>query len=179
VRSRSQVGRGRRSALAGMPTKERQSLRQYLREQVDPAEVWTALKAALESGSQTAVVSAARLLVTELYEDRAEEDEAKLRQQAGAEARQRLAELLETRARPREHKVRELIGEMADTLLAEAVEQHPEPIVGDVPAERAATIFEGLEELGWLVRRHRVEELAEQLAQERLAVLKQEHGIPA
>jgi hypothetical protein len=36
-----------------------------------------------------------------------------------------------------------------------------------------------LEEVGLVVRRGRVEEMAEELAQQRLTVLKQEHGIPA
>jgi hypothetical protein len=42
-------------------------------------------------------------------------------------------------------------------------------LVGDVSAERAEQILGGLEEAGLLVRRHKVEELAEQMAQERLA----------
>jgi hypothetical protein len=79
---------------------ERQSLRQYLREQVDPAEVWTALKAALESGSQTAVVSAARLLVTELYEEQNLEERdfrARIRAEQDAhaeEARRKIEKLV-------------------------------------------------------------------------------------
>jgi hypothetical protein len=84
----SKGGRGRRG-LGKLPATERQSLRDYLREQVDPAEVWQALKAALESGSQTAVVSAARLIVTELYEER---EEADYRAKVGAEMKAKSAE---------------------------------------------------------------------------------------
>jgi hypothetical protein len=49
--------------------------------------------------------------------------------------------------------------------------------VGDVSSERAAAIFEQLEERGLLVRPSRVEELAEKKAQERLLALKEEHGL--
>jgi hypothetical protein len=83
----SRGGRSRRNTLTSkLAEPERQSLRQYLREQVDPAEVWTALKAALESGSQTAVVSAARLLVTELYEENLEERDFRARIRAEQDA---------------------------------------------------------------------------------------------
>jgi hypothetical protein len=56
------------------------------------------LKAALESGSQTAVVSAARLLVTELYEENLEERDFRARMRrdmdAHAEEAQRKIEKL-------------------------------------------------------------------------------------
>jgi hypothetical protein len=47
----------------------------------------------------------------------------------------------------------------------------------DVSSERAAEILAGLEEVGLLVSRGRVEEMAEERAQERLTALKQEHGL--
>jgi hypothetical protein len=86
---------GRKSpGLGKLPSKERESLRQYLRDVVEPSEVWTALKAALESGSQTAVVSAARLLVTELVEEHKDVDRAKEMESAAAGARLKLDEQL-------------------------------------------------------------------------------------
>jgi hypothetical protein len=48
-----------------------------------------------------------------------------------------------------------------------------------VSADRAAEILEGLEELGLVAGRETIERRAEERAQERLAALKQEHGIPA
>jgi hypothetical protein len=49
----------------------------------------------------------------------------------------------------------------------------------DVDPERAAGILAALEESGLLVRSCRVEELVEERTQQRLAAMKQEHGIPA
>jgi hypothetical protein len=46
-------------------------------------------------------------------------------------------------------------------------------------SEQAALTLEGLEEIGLLVRRGKVEEMAEARAMELLAAMKQEHGIPA
>jgi hypothetical protein len=46
-------------------------------------------------------------------------------------------------------------------------------------SEQCEAIFEQLAERGLLVSGHKVEELVEQRAQERLSALKQEHGIPA
>jgi hypothetical protein len=142
-------GKGRRSLSRQLPEPERQSLRQYLREQVDPSEVRLALKAALESGSQTAVVSAARLLVTELYEERPDEDRKADMQRANAQAKARLAELLATRARVDEpRRISDLLEEVAERLQVDAVDEHPPLVVGDVGAERAAAILAALEERG-------------------------------
>jgi hypothetical protein len=52
-------------------------------------------------------------------------------------------------------------------------------VPGDVSSEEAEAILATLEERGLLVPRGRVEAMAEEIAQERLAALKQEHGIPA
>lgn len=48
-----------------------------------------------------------------------------------------------------------------------------------VSSERAAAILRGLEKVGLVVRRGTLEAMAEEIAQERLAALKQEHGILA
>jgi hypothetical protein len=48
-----------------------------------------------------------------------------------------------------------------------------------VDADRAAAILEGLEELGLVAGRETIEQRAEQLARDRLKVLKAEHGLPA
>jgi hypothetical protein len=50
-------------------------------------------------------------------------------------------------------------------------------IPGDVSAKDAERILGELEEIGLLVPRGRVEALAEEVAQERLLALKQEHGL--
>jgi hypothetical protein len=70
-----------------------------------------------------------------------------------------------------------VIGELEDA----AVREHPDLrlAVGHDTPERRELVIEGLEEIGLFIRRHKVEERAEQLAQECLAVLKAEHGIPA
>src|SRR5512132_4002679 len=60
------VGRGgaaRREAIKSNP-----NLRDYLRQAVSPAEVWVAIKAALEGNSEAARVSASKLLIDSLAE---------------------------------------------------------------------------------------------------------------
>jgi hypothetical protein len=53
-------------------------------------------------------------------------------------------------------------------------------VVGSVvTSEQAEETLRGLEEIGLLVRRGSLEEMAEEVAQQRLVALKQEHGIPA
>jgi cell division protein ZapA (FtsZ GTPase activity inhibitor) len=104
---------GKASARArSRPKAERvpQGLRAYLRENVPPAEVWKALKATLESGSESARVSAARVLVNVYVEERedrqhelqiqraAEEFDRKIRAQGERTRiirREQLTELLE------------------------------------------------------------------------------------
>jgi hypothetical protein len=48
-----------------------------------------------------------------------------------------------------------------------------------VDADRAADILRDLEEMGLIAGRETIEQRAEELAQQRLKVLKAEHGIPA
>jgi hypothetical protein len=68
---------------------------------------------------------------------------------AGAEARERLAHLLNQRARVHgTREVRDALDELAEHLRSEAVDEHHDLIVGDVSAERAQAILEGLEEVG-------------------------------
>jgi hypothetical protein len=102
---------------------------------------------------------------------------------AGAEARQHLSNELARRAAVHEDRqMRDLIAELSTWLQDEAVDLHPElrgPIVGRMTSEAAEAAFRQLEEVGLLVRRGKVEERAEELAQERLAALRAEHGIPA
>jgi hypothetical protein len=62
----------RRSARArSRPKAERvnPSLREFLKREVPPAEVWNALKLALEGSSESARVSAARVLIDALHEE--------------------------------------------------------------------------------------------------------------
>jgi hypothetical protein len=160
-RKGGRAGRG----LGKMPSAERQSLREYLREQVDPAEVWHALKAALESGSQTAAVGAARLLVTELYEDRADEDQAKQMKAAAADARAKLEEMLRRRASAA-HRHGQT--EVAQELSAAAAELWPPDeelpggvVVRDVSAGHARHVLEGLVDRGLIRPPLRAGELTE------------------
>jgi hypothetical protein len=106
------------------------------------------------------------------------------RERAVAEALQRLAELLNHRAgllkAADERQVRDVLDELAAEIREGAVDMHPDLIspVGEISAEAAERVFEGLEEVGLIVRRHRLEELVEERAQERLLALKAEHGVP-
>jgi hypothetical protein len=106
--------------------------------------------------------------LAEPEQDKTEQRQAD-RQRANAEAKARLSALLEAGAS---------IEDAAKTLDAESIADHPDLILGDVSTERCAEIFAGLEEVGLIVSGARVEELAERRAQERLAALKAEHGIP-
>jgi hypothetical protein len=89
--------------------------------------------------------------------------------------------LLERRARVMKasdvQQVRDVLDEVAEEMRAAAVDVHPDLIVGDISPEAAERIFEELEEIGLIVRSHRLEELVEERAQQRLAALKQEHGL--
>jgi hypothetical protein len=149
-------------------TAERQSLRQYLREQVDPAEVWHAFKAALESGSQTAVVSAARLLVTELYEEREDEDKARDHKLVVEQARAHLDvwlpkvcaavidRLLKDEGPQKTdpmivHRVLELVEQRLQVeidKLGVELKDVRSVVLYDFGPERAAKVFEQLEEVG-------------------------------
>lgn len=166
------------------PGRVHESLREYLRAEVPPAEVWQALKRVLEGGNESARVAAARVVMDALHEDKTE-DRARDQEQAAAEARAWLEHKL------RSHAQRAAEGgkpDLAQQLEEEARELWPEgeravlssgAIMRDVSAREAEAALRGLEEIGLIVPGHRVEERAEELALERLAVLKAEHGIPA
>jgi hypothetical protein len=162
------------------PERVHQNLRQYLREHVEPAEVWAALKLAMEGQNESARVAASRVLMDALHEPHQDEDRTQQAARAGAAAKERLAHLLNRRARLHEQRqVRDALDELAAELNREAVDEHPDLIVGDVSSERARAILEGLEEVGLIVPRGRLEEMAETRALELLAAMKQEHGILA
>jgi hypothetical protein len=67
---------GRRGGCANpkakRPGAQRESLREFLRREVDPARVWAAIEAGLESGNDRDRLAASKLLLTELYEPAAE-----------------------------------------------------------------------------------------------------------
>jgi hypothetical protein len=161
------------------PERVHQNLREYLRANVEPAEVWAALKLAMEGENESARVAASRVLMDALHEP--EQDDQHQRQVEAAAAREKLARLLEMRAsaaaRADQRELSDVLDELASTLREEAVAEHPDLIVGDVTSEQAARVLQDLEETGLLVPRHRVETLAEEIAQERLLALKQEHGL--
>ena len=178
-----QGGRARRKGVAEeLPDAERQSLREQLRRGLDPELVVRTANEILAGENQTARGNMIRFLADlELYrKDGDEEDRARERAKAGFEARERLARLLAQRAAGHEQRqVRDALDELAAELEREAVAEHPDLIVGDVRSERAQAILAALEERGLIVGRGKVEQMAEQLAQERLQALREEHGIPA
>jgi hypothetical protein len=162
------------------PERVHQNLRQFLRENVEPAEVWVGLKLAMEGQNESARVAASRVLIDALHEPHQDENRTRAMAIASAAAKERLAALLARRAAGHEQRqVRDALDELAAELSREAVDEHPDLIVGDVSSERAQAILEGLEERGLIAGRGKIEQLAEQLAQERLAALRAEHGIPA
>jgi len=63
---------GRATPKAKRPGAQRESLREFLRREVDPARVWAAIEAGLESGNDRDRLAASKLLLTELYEPAAE-----------------------------------------------------------------------------------------------------------
>jgi hypothetical protein len=166
------------------PERVHQNLREYLRQNVEPAEVWAALKLAMEGENESARVSASRVLMDALAEPERDGDEQRKADfaRAGAEARQYLAKQLDRRARVMKaadvRQVRDVLDEVAAEMRAAAADLHPDLVAGDISVEDAERIFEGLEEIGLIVRRHRLEELVEERARERLTALKAEHGIP-
>jgi hypothetical protein len=185
-------GRGRRKPN---PERVHQNLREYLRENVEPAEVWAALKLAMEGQNESARVAASRVLLDALHEPHVKEDQGQ-RQAEAAGAREKLARLLEARASrtSRGRELRDVLYELADEMREEAVAEHPDLVsgefsVGELTPERWERFLEGLAEVGLVAPRSEVarellatevvHERAEQLAQERLKVLKSEHGIPA
>jgi hypothetical protein len=172
-------GKGRRRGVAEqLPAAERASLRERLRDQLDHGVVQTAIERALAGGNESARVAAVKFLADlELYrKDADEEDRAHAIAKAAASARQYLANALARRAGTHEQReVRDLLEELATKLEEGALLEHPDLIVGDISAEQAERTLEQLALAGLLVPGHKVE----QLAQERLKVLKEEHGIPA
>jgi hypothetical protein len=158
------------------PERVHQNLRDYLRANVEPAEVWAALKLAMEGENESARVAASRVLMDALHEPEQDKDEHQ-RERVGAEARERLSQLLENRARAREGELRKELSTIAEEMRTEAVAMHPDLLVGDVTPDQVAKVFEDLEEVGLVAGRARIEQRAEGLAQDRLRALKQEHGL--
>jgi len=108
---------GKRSAEARRrpnPARVHPGLRDYLRENVSPAEVWQALKLALEGANESARVSASRVLMDALAEGgvdgrcphcaMTEED----RRSEAVAVRAKLDRLIETRTRPRKRSDHQL-----------------------------------------------------------------------
>jgi hypothetical protein len=156
------------------------SLREELRK-LDPTVVRGAIEQALAGGNESARVSAVKLLadIDAFGRDRESEDRTRAMAIAGAEARERLAGLLNVRARGQQRELRHALDELAVELRDEAVDLHPDLTRAVFSDAKAAAVLEGLEEVGLIVPRGRLEEMAEARALELLASLKAEHGIPA
>jgi hypothetical protein len=84
---------GRATPKAKREDAQRQTLRDFLRREVDPARVWAAIEAGLESGNDRDRLAASKLLLTELYEPAAEQQRAQ--ETEVAEAREALSNRLE------------------------------------------------------------------------------------
>ena len=70
---------GRATPKAKRTDAQRETLREFLRREVDPVRVWAAIEAGLESGNDRDRLAASKLLLAELYEpaaERSREDEA-------------------------------------------------------------------------------------------------------
>jgi hypothetical protein len=171
-------GRGRRG-----PNTERvhPSLREFLRAQVPPEQIWQALRAAMEGENQSAKVAASRVLMDALAEPREEEDRAAHMEQVGVDARAKLEQLIQRRA-TRLHRAgkTELAGEFheaAAELWAEGEKAVTSSgvLVGDrLSSADARAVLEGLLELG-LLRRATTDEIEEyeQLRQENARLRRQ------
>ena len=69
------------------PERVHEGLRDYLKREVSPAEVWAALKLAMEGQNESARVSASRVLMDALAEPHEERDRSADIQRQAAEAR--------------------------------------------------------------------------------------------
>jgi hypothetical protein len=197
--------RGGRRSPGGkqLPAGERESLREALRDGLDHDLVVAAVKQSLVGGSESARVAAVKFLADlELY--RKDEKDEPTHQAEIAAASRKLDALIERYvydavresdagvARDSEYHspmTRLIAGAVARAREGQGAELDARiekifadvanglQLVGDASAEPAEQILGGLEEAGLLVRRHKVEEMAEQRAQERLAALKAEHGL--
>ena len=82
------LGRAGGKARHGIkPKRVHRGLREFLRAEVDPAEVWQALKLAMEGANESARVSASRVLMDALAEPHEERDRSADIQRQAAEAR--------------------------------------------------------------------------------------------
>jgi hypothetical protein len=77
---------GRAIPKARRADAQRQSLREFLRREVDPAAVWAAIEASLASGNERDRLAGAKLLLSELYEPAAQRQREEETEQASARA---------------------------------------------------------------------------------------------
>jgi hypothetical protein len=160
-------GRGRSKPN---PERVHESLRSYLKREVPPERVWRALEAAMLGNSESARVSASRVLMDALAAPQQDRDEqAKVdRQYAISGAKSRLSSLLKAGLSPEE---------AAEALDDEAIDDHPYLIRHETPAEKAGEVLEMLYEAG--VFDWKVEQLAQKRAEEITRAFREEHGLPA
>ncbi len=89
---------GRAIPKAKRADAQRESLRDYLRREVDPAAVWAAIEASLASGNDRDRLAGAKLLLSELYEAAAEKERGHDHDELVAQAKEKLAARLEEKA---------------------------------------------------------------------------------
>jgi hypothetical protein len=162
------------------PERVHEGLREYLKREVAPSEVWAALKLAMEGQNESARVSASRVLMDALSEPGGADCQACARRKAEMPAvRARLDRILENRAAAvAEARRDEELAALAPVIQYLAQEYAATwRVPSDVSPEMAAEVIQGLEEVGLLVSLSKVEERAEEIAQERLAALKAEHAL--
>jgi hypothetical protein len=138
-----------------------------------------AVERSLAGGNESARVAAVKFLADlELYKPDDKEDRTRDMAVAAAEARQYVAnELARRGATTEDDRMRDLIKELS-LWLQEAVDRHPDLVVGQMSPEMAEEVLHGLEELGLIVPRGKLEAMAEARALELLAAMKAEHGNP-
>ena len=122
------------------PDRVHPSLREYLRREVPPSEVWAALKLALEGSSEAARVSAARVLIDALHTEQEDRSRELQIHAAADELNRRIADRVErmrTIGAARRTAVLEPLG------LAELADKQDDELVAEV-ARRLAAIPEAV-----------------------------------
>ena len=93
---------GRAIPKAKRKSEQRESLRDFLRREVDPADVWAAIQSSLASSNDRDRLAGAKLLLSELYEPAAEKEREREHEEMLTQAKEKLAARLDELAARRE-----------------------------------------------------------------------------